>query len=170
VIGMDCLLGLSRKIRGLETESVAGLEIRGCRAMEKNTTVLKWSLLAGSIYFLCVAVAHLLGFKVAVLFIYFDAPSYAYQNRIISFMAFGWSAFMFTAFTDPAKYKDLVKSILVSGAIAIVALSIINLTTDFQAMLPGIKTPVFWIETVGLFVYWLWMAIFYRRSMFETVD
>lgn len=138
--------------------------------MRKSTTVLKWSLLAGSIYFLGVAIAHLLGLKLAVLFIYFNIPSIVYQDRIISFMAFGWSAYIFTAFTNPAKYEGLVRAILVSGAVAIAILSLINLTTDFQALYPGIELWGFWAETFGLFVYWLWLLVFYFLSRKEIVE
>jgi hypothetical protein len=62
-------------------------------SMGQNTIVLKWSLLAGALYFFTVACVHLVGFKVPVLYIYFDEPSSVYQNRIISFLAFGLAAY-----------------------------------------------------------------------------
>jgi len=132
--------------------------------MNVNLRILKWSLLCGSIYFLSIATVHMLGAKVPMLFVYFNVPSHAYQDRIISFLAFGWSVFMFTAFTDPQKQAALVKAVLVAGAGAVVGLSIINLATDFQSLGAGIDNRVFWIETVGVFVYWLWLVIFYFRS------
>jgi hypothetical protein len=132
--------------------------------MKNNTTILKWSLLLGSIYFLSVAIVHMIGFKIPILFIYFDVPSYVYQDRIISFLAFGWSIFFFTAFTNPQQYAVLTKAILFSGAFAIVGLSVINLTTDFHKLSLGIIVGMFWIETFGLFIYWLWLFVFYFRS------
>ena len=132
--------------------------------MEKSATVLKWSLLVGSAYFLGVAVAHMFGIKIPGLFVYFDVPSYAYQDRIISFLAFGWSVFLFTAFTDPVKQSSLVRAILVSGAAAVVGLSVVNLVTDFHALSPSASVHVFWIETLGLFGYLVWLAVLHLRS------
>ena len=37
------------------------------------------------IYFSCMALAHYFGFKVPVLFVYYDTPFFAYQDKIISF-------------------------------------------------------------------------------------
>jgi len=135
--------------------------------MKNNTIILKWSLLPGSIYFLSVSIVHMLGFKIPVLFIYFDVPSYAYQDRIISFLAFGWSAFIFAAFTDPQQYRIIVKALLTAGAFAIVGLSVINIFTDFYNFSLSIKAWKFWIESAGLFVYWLWLLVFYFRSRNE---
>ncbi len=132
--------------------------------MSNPQRILKWSLLAGAVYFLGIALVHMLGIKIPLLFIYFNVPSHAYQDRIISFLAFGWAVFLYTAFTDPKKQAALVRAILVAGAGAIVGLSIINLTTDFQAYDPALNSAVFWGETAGVFVYWLWLVIFYVRG------
>ena len=132
--------------------------------MSLNHRILKWSLFAGALYFFCVSLVHLLGMKVPVLFIYFNVPSHAYQDRIISFLAFGWAVFLFTAFTDPQKQSALVKAILVAGAGALVGLSINNLATDFQSLDPVVNANIFWWETAGLFIYWLWLVIFSFRS------
>ena len=57
----------------------------------KAKKVLKWSLGGGAVYFLAVTVAHWVGFKVPGLFIYYDIPSYAYQDRCIGVLCFGWA-------------------------------------------------------------------------------
>lgn len=132
--------------------------------MSANLKVLKYSLLTGALYFFSVSVVHMLGIKVPMLFIYFNVPSYAYQDRIISFLAFGWSVFLFTAFTDPQKNSALVKTILVAGAGALIGVSVINATADFQSLDPAIHPTVFWLEAAGLFVYWLWLVVFHFRS------
>jgi len=132
--------------------------------MSINQRILRYSLLAGAVYFFSVSVVHMLGLKVPVLFIYFNVPSYAYQDRIISFLAFGWSVFLFTAFTDPQKNSALVKAILAAGAGALIGVSVINAATDFQSLDPAINPMVFWLEAAGLFVYWLWLVVFHFRS------
>ena len=135
--------------------------------MKKNTIILKWSLLAGATYFFAVAVVHMFGHKVPVLFVYFNVPSHAYQDRIISFLCFGWSVFLFTAFINPIKNLDLVKAILIAGAGAIAGLSVINITTDFRELSESIYVSLFWIETLGISIYLLWLIIFYFRSRKE---
>jgi len=136
----------------------------GGTKVKYNTIMLKWSLLLGSIYFFGVAVVHMIGFKIPILFIYYNVPSYAYQDRLFSVLAFGWSAFFFTAFTNPRRFSAFVKAILTSGAYAIVGLSAINVTTDFNNLNLNIKVWMFWIETAGLFVYWLLLLVLYFRS------
>ncbi|MCF8216262.1 MAG: hypothetical protein K9I59_05835 [Chlorobium sp.] len=132
--------------------------------MGQNTIVLKWSLLAGALYFFAVACVHLVGFKVPVLYIYFDVPSSVYQDRIISFLAFGWAACFFTAYSEPEKYRSLVRAILFAGAYAIVMLCIINGSADVNAAISVSSADVFRVETAGLFFYWLWLLVFFFRS------
>jgi hypothetical protein len=121
--------------------------------MRKSVTMLKWLLLIGAVYFLAIAVAHMLRFKIPLLFIYFDVPSYEYQDRIISFLSFGWSTFLFMASRDPLKNRDAVKAILISGLGAIFGLTVINSVTDFRALSPDINPSFFRGETLGLSVY-----------------
>jgi hypothetical protein len=128
--------------------------------MNRDKLILKWSLFAGGLYFLVVSIVHMLGIKVPMLFVYFNVPSQAYQDRIISFLAFGWAVFFFTAFSDP--HRQLVRAILIAGAGVIAGLAAINLVTDFQAIARGIDTSVFWAQTMALFVYWLWLLVFHR--------
>lgn len=119
----------------------------------------------GFLYFLGVTIVHMTGFKIPVLFIYYDVPSYDYQDKIISFMAFGWSLFFFLAFTDTKKYLIIVKAILICGAFAIIGLVVINMVTDFKSLNQAIQVNIVWIETAGLFMYWLWLLFFYLKSI-----
>ena len=132
--------------------------------MNKSLVTLKWLLLIGALYFLAVAIAHMLGTKVPLLFVYFDVPSYGYQNKIISFLSFGWSAFLFAASLDPVKNRDAVKAILIAGIGAIFGLNVINSSTDFHALSPDIRPSVFQIETLGLSAYVAALIFFYFLS------
>ncbi len=126
--------------------------------------LLKISLLAGGLYFLAIACVHLLGVKIPLLFIYFNVPSNAYQDRIISFLAFGWAVFLFTAAADPQGNRTLVRAVLVAGAGALLGLCLNNLLTDFSALNPAADVRLFWLETVGVFVYWLWLVVVSFRT------
>ena len=127
--------------------------------------ILRWSLFCGAGYFLLVAAAHLAGLKVPVLFIYFNVPSNVYQDRIISFLAFGWACFFFTAATDPIQLFALVRAIVVAGAAAVAGLCLINLTTAFSSLDTAIRPKFFWWQTAGLFLYWLWVVAFAVRVL-----
>ena len=132
--------------------------------MPSNTTLLKYSLLAGALYFFSLSLVHMLALKVPMLFVFYDVPSHAYQDRIISFLAFGWAAFLFTAYRDPVKNSDLVAAILVAGAGAIASLIYIIATTDFQALDPQLRATPYWLETAGLFVYLACVGGFWFRA------
>ena len=132
--------------------------------MGKNLNILRWSLLAGAVYFMGITLAHMFGLKVPLLFVYFNVPSYAYQDRIISFLAFGWSIFLFTAFIDPVKNSSLVKAILFAGSGAIIGLTAINILTDFNGLSKDIDVSIFWVETFGITAYVIWLFLFYCRS------
>jgi hypothetical protein len=129
----------------------------------KKYVVLKYSILPGAIYFALVSIAHLFGFKVPVLFVYFNVPSNAYQDNIISFLAFGWAVFMFSAFFN-TEIKQLAKAMIIAGYGAVAGLVFINLKTDFTLISSGINTHYFWIETLGLAVYLLWLTYYYRKT------
>jgi len=135
--------------------------------MKRNTTILKWSLSIGAIYFFAVAAVHLLGLKVPGLYVYFDVPSHAYQDRIISFLCFGWSVFLFAAFLNPIKNIDLMKAILIAGAGAVVGLGVINITADFRGLGQNINVSTYWVETFCLSLYLIWLIIFYFLSRNE---
>lgn len=122
---------------------------------------LKTLLFLGAAYFFAAACAHLFEFKIPGFFIYFNVPSYAYQDKIIALLSFGWAGFFFTAFLIPT--KNLIKTILIIGATAIILLIAINLTVDFKVLGKNIHTGWFYLETAVLFVYWLALFAEYRK-------
>ena len=132
--------------------------------MNKNLSILRWSFLAGAIYFAGVAAMHLLGLKIPVFFVYFDVPSYAYQDSIIGSLALGWSVFLFAAFWAPEKNPHLTKAVLIAGAGTLAGLALTNLRTDFSALAPGLDPTVYWLEVGGLCLYLAWLVVFYVRS------
>lgn len=136
--------------------------------MSRTQGILKWSLLSGSLYFLGVALAHLLQAKVPGLYVYYDTPSVAYQDQIVAIFAFGWSAFYFTAFTAPERNRGLITAILLSGALAILGLCSINARVDIDPSLAPAHRTVYWIETAALFLFWLWLLILHSLASLQT--
>ncbi len=125
--------------------------------MSRFTRILKLSLLAGSVYFLAVALAHLGQTKIPGLYIYFDLPSLAYQDTMIAILALGWSAFFLTAFTSPERNRGLIAAILLSGAAAILGLCSINARPELHPAGGETSRSIYWLETAVLFLYWLWL-------------
>ena len=131
--------------------------------MKTEITILKWSLFSGGIYFILISIVHLLGVKVPGLYIYFNVPSYDYQDKIISFLAFGWGIIFIQASRNPIKYIYIIRSILIAGLAAICSLSYINLSTNFNDLSQNIYVIYFWIQTGILCLYLLWLFIFYNQ-------
>ncbi|MBU1122765.1 MAG: hypothetical protein ABIH71_07580 [Candidatus Omnitrophota bacterium] len=132
--------------------------------MNTSQKILKQLLLSGALYFFLVSLAHMIGIKIPGLFIYFNVPSYAYQDKIISFLAFGWAMFLYSGFRSvKSNVISPVKYILASGVAAIVGLSVINRTTDFNSFSNKINPGIFWLEIVGLCIYLIVLTILYYR-------
>jgi hypothetical protein len=65
--------------------------------MTKKATALKWTLIAGALYFFLVSAAHFFEIKWPGVFVYFDVESFQYQNKIISLLAFGWATYFYAS-------------------------------------------------------------------------
>ena len=135
----------------------------------KAKRILQIVLFSGFLYFFLMAVVHTLGIKIPGLFIYFNVPSYAYQDRIISLLTFGWSAFFLKAAINPIHNRNIIQLLIIIGAVAIAGLSRINYGTDFDQLDSQINPMVFWYETGGLFLYLL-ILFFSSRIFFNTED
>jgi len=127
---------------------------------------LKALLFSGAAYFFMVGCAHLVGWKIPGLYLYFNVPSLAYQDKIIALLAFGWAGFFYASFLNPT--RNLVKSILFIGVVAIIILTVINLTTDFKSLGTSIDPRWFYGETAVLFVYWLSLVKTYQKVVTGT--
>lgn len=125
-------------------------------------STLKWSLLAGAVYFLAVSWAHFFEFKVPFLYVYYDLPSEVYQDKIIAFMTFGWAMF-FVAGYSSAKRMSLrsVRYIVMAGAGAVAGLCLINLYTDFERLRPDARPFSYWVQTATLAAFVMWIAVLY---------
>jgi len=139
------------------------------KKIDRARRVLRWSLLGGAVYFLCVSTAHMLGIKEPFLFVYFNVSSHVYQDRIISLLSFGWAMF-FCSGWESVKNNNLkpVKYILLAGIGGIAGLCVINLGTDFSAVSTSRGTEFFWLETAVLMAYFVWLTVWYRIAHERT--
>ncbi len=79
-------------------------------------------LLLCVVYFVAVALAHQLGIKVPVLFVFYNVASERYQDLIISFLAFGWAMLFVIGFLDAELKRTIQIPLLASAVIAIAGL------------------------------------------------
>lgn len=123
---------------------------------------MKYPLYIGSLYFLLMSLAHITGVKIPGLFIYFNIPSYSYQDKIISHLLFGWSLIFF--YTAKILTKELVNVIIIMSLVAICVLTFINLSTQFSAI-SNHATPLLYHIQVGLLtLYLVWLIIAYKKE------
>lgn len=127
----------------------------------KTTSALRWSLRAGAGYFLSVTAAHWAGFKVPGLFVYYDIPSYAYQDRGIGIMSFGWAMFLLGASAELA----LMPYVVAAGVAGILGFSIINLSPEIAALAPAGQAGGYWAVVGGLGAYLAWLIACWRSCV-----
>ncbi|MGQ0698243.1 MAG: hypothetical protein ACT4PZ_08365 [Panacagrimonas sp.] len=108
--------------------------------------ILKICLAGGVAYFCCMSAAHFLGFKVPLLFIYWNVPSNHYQDMIISFCAFTYAVLFFAAF----RHRAVVPAALLALGGTVLGLSAVNASPALASMLDGAPTTVYWIQTAML--------------------
>ncbi len=129
-----------------------------------NTKILKISLLAGVAYFCCMAVAHFFGLKYPLVFVYYDVPFYAYQDKIISFAVVAYICLFFTA----ATIRAAVPAALVALAVTVLGLCAVNLSEALQSVLAGRSTTMYWAQTGLIAVYLVWLIVFHFRAKTES--
>jgi len=138
--------------------------------IKNSHKLLSWSLLGGAIYFFLITIAHIFGIKIPILFIYFNVPSYIYQDMIIAFLSFGFGMFLYAGYASVKRNQILiVKYIIIAGFGAILGLININAFTDFtffeNEFSLTIKVSHFWSESVIVFIYILWISILYLSAI-----
>ena len=126
-----------------------------------NSPLLKYALLVGVVYFACMAVAHYFGIKQPLLFIYYDTPFYAYQDKIISFAVIAYAALFYSA----AYSRAVVPAALVVLGITVLGLASINRSEDLRTVLAeGQTTTPYWVQTGVITVYFVLLLLLYIRD------
>jgi len=126
-----------------------------------NSSLLRYSLLAGVMYFICMAVAHYFGIKQPLLFVYYDTPFYAYQDKIISFAVVSYVALFYSA----AQHRTVVPAALIVLGVTVLGLASINMSDALAAVLQeGQSTTPYWIQTGLIAVYFTLLLVLYLRD------
>lgn len=126
-----------------------------------NSKSLRYALLAGVAYFCCMAVAHYFGIKQPLLFVYYDTPFFAYQDKIISFAVVAYIALFYTA----AQHRVAVPAALFALGITVLGLVSVNVSDALASVLePGQSTGPYWLQTGLIAVYFVLLVVLYFRD------
>lgn len=126
-----------------------------------NSPLLKYSLLAGVVYFCCMAVAHYFGIKLPLLFVYYDTPFYAYQDKIISFAVVSYIALFYSA----AQHHAIVPAALIVLGVTVLGLASVNVSDALASVLnEGQSTTPYWIQTGLIAAYFIALLVLYLHD------
>ena len=122
--------------------------------------LLRLGLLGCVVYFVAMAAAHFFGIKVPVLFVYYDTPFYAYQDKIISFSVISYVGLFYAASRD---IKIVPIALAVLGLTAL-GLASVNMSEALASVLfDGQSTAPYWAQTGMIAVIWLVLTVLYLR-------
>jgi hypothetical protein len=125
-----------------DTEGIA--EVQRTFFGTLSNTYSFFALYANIGYFAAMSASHWVGFKVPILFIYYDTPFHPYQDKIISFCAGTYAILNLAA----ARHRAVVPYVVASLALTTVGLSAINASDDLRKVLPaGASTSAYWLQT-----------------------
>ncbi len=122
--------------------------------------ILNLLLWAGVAYFCCMAIAHFFGIKLPILFIYYDTPFYAYQDKIISFAVVAYICL----FASAARSREAVLAALIAIWVTVLGLCAVNLSDALQSVLSGKSTLIYWLQTVAIAAYALCLTVVWRQT------
>ena len=125
--------------------------------------ILQGSLAVCTAYFICMSVAHFFSFKYPILFIYWDTPFYAYQDKIISFCAALYAALFYEAFADPEHLSGLAAR---SMLITTIGLSLVNVSDELNQVLDPKNNNLmfYWAQTIFISFIGMWLTFWRYRS------
>jgi hypothetical protein len=159
---------LARILRSLSPGPLAAVRAatqnRSDRSPGKATSVnarwLEIGLRAGVLYFCCMAAAHFFGFKVPLLFVYWDVPFHAYQDKIISFAVIAYACLFHAA----ASQRAVVPAALFALGTTVLGLSAVNASDALRSVLDGRSTAAYWLQTALFGGYFVVLLTLYRRG------
>ena len=119
--------------------------------------LLRVALWAGAGYFCCMAVAHFFGLKYPLLFVYYDVPFYAYQDKIISFAVVAYICLFVNAALD----RSAVPAAIVALGVTVLGLSAVNSSDALATVLSGRSPIAYWMQTGLIALYFILLIVLY---------
>ncbi|GAA6164491.1 hypothetical protein NBRC116590_21950 [Pelagimonas sp. KU-00592-HH] len=126
-----------------------------------NSPLTRYAFLAGVAYFCCMALAHFFGIKQPLLFVYYDTPFHAYQDKIISFAVTAYIALFWLA----SKSREAVPAALIVMALTVLGLASVNMSDALASVLTeGQSTLPYWLQTILIGAYLVVLTGLWRRD------
>ena len=119
--------------------------------------LLRLALWAGAAYFCCMAVAHFFCLKYPLLFVYYDVPFYAYQDKIISLAVVAYICLFVNAALD----RRAVPAALVALGVTVLGLSAVNGSDALETVLDGRSPIAYWMQTGLIALYFILLIVLY---------
>ena len=114
--------------------------------------LLRLGLLACLVYFIEMAATHFFGIKVPILFVYYDTPFYAYQDKIISFAVISYVGLFYTASRD-IRVVPIALAVLFA---TVLGLTSVNTSEALASVLTEDQpTWPYWLQTGMIAGIWL---------------
>jgi hypothetical protein len=117
--------------------------------------LLRLALWAGAAYFCCMAVAHFFGLKYPLLFVYYDVPFFAYQDKIISFAVVAYICLFVNAALD----RNAVPAAIVALGVTVLGLSAVNGSDALETVLDGRSPIAYWMQTGLIALYFILLIV-----------
>jgi len=126
-----------------------------------NSKPTKYAFLIGATYFCFMAVAHFFSIKVPILFVYYNTPFYAYQDKIISFAVCAYIAL----FCAAAQHRQVARHAIIVLGLTVLGLSAVNLSDDLASVMAlGQSTLPYWLQTAAIGFYLVVLTVMYVRD------
>lgn len=123
-----------------------------------NSRLTQYAFNSGAIYFFCMAVAHFFSIKVPILFVYYDTPFYAYQDKIISFAVFAYIALFYSA----SQFRPVALNAIIVLAITVAGLISVNLSIALEMVLDSNQSTLpYWLQTTAIAFYLVTLVMLY---------
>ena len=100
------------------------------------------------------------GLKCHVLFVYYDVPFYACQDKLISFAAVAYICLLVNA----ARHAVAVPAALVALGVTVLGLDAVNVSDALQSVLVDKGTGLYWAQTVAIAAYEVWLVALYHKQ------
>lgn len=126
-----------------------------------NSKITEIAFLGGAAYFVCMAVAHFFGIKLPVLFVYYDTPFYAYQDKIISFAVCAYVALFYSA----SRHRDVALTAIIVLALTVLGLSAVNVSSALASVLNAAQSTMpYWLQTGAITCYLIVLVVLYIKD------
>ena len=107
------------------------------------------------------AIAHFFGIKVPLLFVYYDTPFYAYQDKIISFAVCSYIGLFYLA----SKHRSVMPTAMVVLGVTILGLTAVNISEALSSVMSEEQSTLpYWLQTGLIACYLILLIVLYRKD------